>query len=449
MVSTLKLSELISSLSYSLDITEGQPEGHCIRSCWIGMHIGQAIGLEPQRLWELYYAILLKDLGCSSNASRICELYMTDDRRFKQDFKLVGTSLPEMLSFVFNSTGTHANTWSQRASSILKVLLHGKKMANELIGTRCHRGADIARQLRFNENVALGIQYLDEHWDGSGHPLGIQGDKIPLNSRIALLSQVIDVFHITHGRDAALEEITKRSGNWFDPELVKVAVQRLGDFPQFWAQLEADDVDQAVLTLEPAQYAVPLDEDYLDEIAEGFGQVVDSKSPFTAGHSQRVGHYADRIAAELNMNPARRRWLKRGALLHDVGKLGVSNTILDKPGKLEDPEWEAVKRHAGYTETILNRIEQFAELALVAGAHHERLDGNGYPKRLAGADITLETRIITTADIFDAINAERPYHPETPIPKTLDIMRGNLESAIDPNCFAALERVLRQEGSLS
>ncbi|XLM21872.1 metal-dependent phosphohydrolase, partial [Chromobacterium piscinae] len=89
-----------------------------------------------------------------------------------------------------------------------------------LINTRCHRGADIARQLRFNENVARGIQYLDEHWDGSGRPLGLQRQAIPLNARIALLSQVIDVFNVTHGRHAALDEAVSRGGGWFDPELV-------------------------------------------------------------------------------------------------------------------------------------------------------------------------------------------------------------------------------------
>lgn len=446
MATTLKLSELISSLSYALDITEGQPEGHCIRSCWIGMHIGAAIGLNEQQLWELYYAILLKDLGCSSNASRICELYLTDDRQFKQDFKLVGASLPQMLGFVFSNTGTHAGGWPQRVKSILNVLRHGKEMADELINTRCHRGADIARQLRFSEPVAHGIQSLDEHWDGSGRPLGLQGEAIPLNARIALLSQVLDVFHITHGRQAALAEVAARAGGWFDPALVRV-VQSLQDNEPFWRLLEADDIDTAVLALEPARCMVPLDEDYLDEIAEGFGQVVDSKSPFTAGHSQRVGHYAERIAAELGMDAVRRRWLKRGALLHDVGKLGVSNTILDKPGRLDGDEWAAVQRHAGYTEDILRRIAQFAELAQVAGAHHEKLDGSGYPRGLRAEQIVLETRIITAADIFDAINAERPYHPATPVDKTLDIMRQHLHSAIDAECFAALERVLRAEGA--
>lgn len=447
MATTLKLSELISALSYALDITEGQPEGHCIRSCWIGMHIGQALGLTAPQLWDLYYTILLKDLGCSSNAARISELYLTDDRQFKQDFKLVGASLPQMLGFVFSNTGTHASSWRQRAQSILNVLRHGKEMADELISTRCHRGADIARQLRFNGSVAAGIQALDEHWDGSGRPLGLQGEAIPLSSRIALLAQVLDVFHVTHGRHAALTEVQSRAGSWFDPQLVAV-IGQLGASAPFWQQLEADDIDQAVLALEPAQCAVPLDEDYMDEIAEGFGQVVDSKSPFTAGHSQRVGHYADCIAAELGMAPARRRWLKRAALLHDVGKLGVSNTILDKPGRLDADEWAAVQRHAGYTETILDRIGHFAELARVAGAHHEKLDGSGYPRGLGADAIALETRIITTADIFDAINAERPYHPATPVARTLDIMRQHVHSAIDGDCFAALERVLRAEGAL-
>ncbi|OHX20614.1 HD-GYP domain-containing protein [Chromobacterium sphagni] len=448
MAATLKLSQLISALSYALDITEGQPEGHCVRSCWIGMHIGRAIGLEAQQLWDLYYAILLKDLGCSSNAARISELYLADDRSFKQEFKLVGTSLPQVLGFVFNNTGTHADGWRQRAASIFNVLRHGKEMADELINTRCHRGADIARQLRFNENVALGIQNLDEHWDGSGRPLGLSGEAIPLNARITLLAQVIDVLHATHGRGTARNEAANRAGSWFDPELIQ-AFRSISQDEDFWRQLEADDIEQAVLALEPSQCEVPLDEDYLDEIAEGFGLVVDSKSPFTAGHSLRVGHYADRIAAYLEIEPTRRRWLKRGALLHDVGKLGVSNTILDKPGKLTPNEWVAMKRHAGYTEAILSRIESFEELARMAGAHHERLDGGGYPRGLTADAIALETRIITTADIFDAINAERPYHPPTPIPHTLDIMRQYLGCAIDPACFAALEHVLHAEGAVT
>ena len=156
---------------------------------------------------------------------------------------------------------------------------------------------------------------------------------------------------------------------------------------------------------------------------------------------------ADGIADRLGLAPQRRRWLRRGALLHDVGKLGVSNSVLDKPGKLDAGEWDAVKRHALYTEQILSRISAFEELARVAGAHHERLDGGGYPRGLAAEAITLDTRIITVADIFDAISAERPYRGATPVERTLQIMGESVGSAIDPLCFEALCAVVRAEGT--
>jgi hypothetical protein len=101
----LKLSELIGALSHALDITEGQPEGHCVRCCWIGMHVGKAMGMSDEALWELYYTLLLKDLGCSSNAARICQLYLTDDLSFKRDFKMVDGRLPKVLNFVIGHTG--------------------------------------------------------------------------------------------------------------------------------------------------------------------------------------------------------------------------------------------------------------------------------------------------------------------------------------------------------
>lgn len=444
---TLKMSELIGSLSRALDITEGQPPGHCVRSCWIGMHIGRELGLSKRALWELYYTLLLKDLGCSSNAARICELYLTDDRSFKHDFKTVGDSLPQMLRFVFSHTGLNAGL-SQRLSSVLNILRNGSEIAGELIQTRCTRGADIARQLRFPEGVAQGIAGLDEHWDGQGKPLGQRGEQIPLYARIALLAQVVDVFCTTGGPAAAMAEVLHRSGRWFDPALVRVFLA-VGKRTDFWETLVSPAVDMAVRRLEPGEYEVALDDDYLDDIAAAFGQVVDSKSPYTSGHSARVAQYTERMALQLGLPARRVRWLRRGALLHDVGKLGVSNTVLDKPGKLDEDEWQAVKRHAAYTQDILCRVQAFAELGRISAAHHERLDGTGYPLGLQGDQITIETRIITTADIFDAISAERPYRGAVPIPRTLEIMAESLGTAIDPLCFEALTVVLREEGLLA
>ncbi len=436
-VTELKLSELIAALSHALDITEGQPEGHCVRCCWIGMHIGRQIGLPDDQLWELYYVLLLKDLGCSSNAARICELYVTDDLSFKHDFKTVGDSLPQVLRFVLSHTGLKAGM-AERFRSVLKILREGGEIAKELIATRCQRGAEIARLLRFPDGVAQGIYSLDEHYNGNGKPESLQGRAIPVHARIALLAQVIDVFNTADNAQAALNEVRHRSGQWFDPDLVK-AFESVAADPQFWTVLSSAQITQEVLALEPSDFQVPLDEDYLDDIAEAFGQVIDSKSPYTSGHSTRVALYTDMIAEELGMSPERRRWLKRGATLHDIGKLGVSNSVLDKPGALDPDEWDAVKKHAVYTETILSRIGAFSELARIAGAHHERLDGGGYPRGLHANEIALETRIITIADIFDAITATRPYRGPIPVPQSLEMMEQTVGTAIDAQCFAALK----------
>ena len=439
-VAGMRLAELIGSLSHALDLTEGQPKGHCVRACWIGVHVGRAIGLERGPLRDLYYTLLLKDLGCSSNAARICELYLTDDLAFKRGYKTVGDRLPDVLGFVFAHTGLGAGP-AARLRAVAHILRNGKQITDDLIQTRCTRGAAIARRLRFGDAVAAGIASLDEHWNGSGRPAGLAGHAIPLHARIALLAQVIDVFHTLGGRAAALEEARERAGTWFDPELVR-AVERIGRDDAFWRTLSSPAVEAAVFAMEPGAGEVGVDDDYLDDIAAGFGEVVDSKSPYTSGHSKRVATIADALAARLGVGPARRRWLRRGALLHDVGKLGVSNAILDKPGPLDDEEWACMRRHATHTEAILGRIGAFAELARVAGAHHERLDGTGYPRGLAGDEIALETRIITTADVFDAISADRPYRAATPIPQTLETMRAMVGSALDPRCFAALQDVV-------
>jgi HD-GYP domain-containing protein (c-di-GMP phosphodiesterase class II) len=437
----LQLSQLMAALSHALDLTEGQPKGHCVRCCWIGMHLGHRLGLDEQALWNLYYTLLLKDLGCSSNAARICELYLADDLGFKRDFKQVGDSLPSVLRFVFSHTGAGAD-FRARLRHTLHILRNGSEVAQELIVTRCQRGSAIARRLRFPDAVARAIECLDEHWDGGGRPERLAGEAIPLAARIALLAQVADVFHSAAGRDAALHELRTRAGRWFDPRLV-AAFERVAEDERLWQMLRSPMIDAAVLALEPGHGQVPLDDDFLDDIAAAFGQVVDAKSPYTAGHSARVGELVDAIAATLGLPAERRRWLRRGALLHDVGKLGVSNAVLDKPGKLDAAEWIAVRRHAEYTEQILSRISAFDELARIAGAHHERLDGAGYPRGLTGSAIALETRIITAADIFDAISAERPYRGATPAERTLQIMAESLGSAIDPRCYEALRAVVQ------
>jgi HD-GYP domain-containing protein (c-di-GMP phosphodiesterase class II) len=438
----LSLAELLSALSYALDMVEGQPAGHCVRCCWIGIHIGRQIGLSESDIWELYYTLLMKDVGCSSNAARICRLFMTDDLNFKHDIKTIDGSLPQALRFVLSHTGLKAGL-AERIRTLVNVFLSGGQIAQELVETRCHRGAEIARKMRFSDAVACGIQNLDEHWDGGGMPLGLVGEAIPIYSRIALMAQVVDVFQVANGVDAAKLEIQHRAGTWFDPQLT-AAFKRVSARSEFWSTLRSDGLQRAIFALEPAQRSSTVDEDYLDDIAAAFGQVIDSKSPYTSGHSERVTLFTDLIAEQLQFPVERRRWLKRAALLHDIGKLGVSNSVLDKPAKLDPEEWVAMQRHTVLGEMILSRIAAFSNLAAIAGGHHERLDGNGYPRGLKEDQISLEIRIVTVADIFDALTADRPYRAAMPVSRALSIMSDMLGTAIDPDCFNALRCALRR-----
>lgn len=433
------VTEVVGAFSHALDITEGQPEGHCIRAAWIGCAVGAAIGLSDADLYDLRHCILLKDLGCSSNAARIAEIYLADDRQFKQAFKLVGDGLPEVLGFVFRHTGAAAPI-GQRTKAVANILKNGPAISQEMIATRCERGADIARRLRMPAQVCDGIFSLDEHWDGKGKPAQLRSDLIPLFARIALLAQVADVFHREGGADAAREQIRKRRGTWFDPSLVD-ALLSLDDNCEPWRSIASPLLEARLITLVPTERLQLVDEDYLDEIAEAFGAVVDAKSPYTSGHSRRVADIAGHIANYINFDPARRRWLHRGALLHDIGKLGVSNAILDKPGSLDDEEWRVMRAHADHTRSILGRLSLFEALAPIAAAHHERIDGKGYPDGLEGTQISLETRIITAADFFDALTAERPYRAALTNAEALAIMTEVEGTAIDPICLEALRHL--------
>ncbi len=437
----LRLAEIVSALSYALDLTDGQPAGHSVRCCWIGMHLGERLGLSNAEKHDLYYTLLLKDLGCSSNAARICKLFATSDHDFKRNVKLIDNSFTQVLGFIATNTAVRSGL-AVKLRTVLNLAMSGGKIDRELIETRCERGAEIARRMRFSEPVAQAILDLDEHWDGRGQPLGRKGAEISLLARIALLAQVADVFYITSGRKAACREVRRRAGKWFDPHLASVFEDVAAD-AEFWSALADPQLDGRVFALEPAGFARDVDENLLDDIADGFAQVIDAKSPFTSGHSKRVALFADLIATELGFSRARKRWLVRGALLHDIGKLGVSNEVLDKPAKLDPQEWQAMKSHPNLGAAILERIDAFRRLATIARNHHEKLDGSGYPNGLSGSELDLETRIVTVADIFDALTADRPYRAAMPASKALAIMAADVGTGLDPVCYGALTRALQ------
>ena len=432
----LRLSEVLAALSYALDITEGQPAGHAVRTCLIGMRLAEEVGLEIDDRAALFYALLLKDAGCSSNAAKISSLFGADDLIAKRNVKTVNHSyLPEALGYVLRNASNRRD--------LVRVLRAGPKTAGQMIAIRCERGAEIARMLDMPEETAAAIRALDEHWDGKGHPDGLSGEEIPLLGRIICLAQTAEVFFASFGSDAAVDMALERTGRWFDPTLVRVLAS-LREDDRFWASL-GPGARSSVAALEPEDRLVLADEARLDRVAEAFARVIDAKSPYTYRHSERVAEIAVSTAGALGFTPSALRDLRRAALLHDIGKLGVSNRVLDKPGKLTDKEFAAIRRHPEWTEQILRRVSRFDEIASVAAAHHEKLDGSGYHRGLRGDVLGRSARILAVADIFEAMTAERPYRDAMPVEQALDLMREDVGAKLCPDAFAALTSALAAE----
>ncbi|WP_054531495.1 HD domain-containing phosphohydrolase [Erythrobacter sp. SG61-1L] len=436
----VSLAEVIRAFAHALDLAEGQPEGHSTRACYFGCLLGHEIGLDAGQMGDLFFTLLLKDLGCSSNAARIWEHYRADDLRFKQDAKTLPAGLSANLGFVLRKSAEGA-PFSRRVGVIASVLRHGDSFAQEMALARAGRGASLAAQLGFSPAICSGIYHLDEHWDGSGRPSHLSGEAIPLNARIAQIAQLADVFYIHGGPEAAMDEVAARAGNWLDPHLA-ATFQTIAERAESWVDLGSPWLVSKLLALAPEAAGEELDEDGLDRIAGVFGQVIDAKSPYTAGHSVRVADLADRLAQRLGVISARRRPLRRAAALHDIGKLGVPNAILDKPGGLDEAEWRAMRGHAAQTKAILGRITAFSDMAALAAAHHERLDGTGYPLGLEDAAIARETRIITVCDIYDALTSPRPQRPAMSRAEALEVMQAEVGQAIDGEVFEALKALV-------
>ena len=443
----LRPADLLAALSHALDLTEGQPPGHCVRAAWIGQRIGAELGLDPREMGDLYYTVLLKDLGCSSNAARICQLYLTDDRAFKEGFKTMGTATRQALGFVLRHTAPEQGLIA-RLRQVHRVLRDRDEIVDELMETRCHQGAEIARLMGFPGTVSDGIAALDEHWDGGGRPEGLAGRSIPLAARIALTAQVMDVFHRDGGRDAALAELDARTGRWFDPEVARAA-RAAARAPDFWARLESPEIESEVTAMDPLQQDWVMDDDRIDNMIAAFGRVIDAKSPFTQGHSRRVAGFTAMLCRVQDWPEDRRRWLTRAALLHDIGKLGVSNTILDKPDRLDEAEFAVVKTHPVLGAEILSRLAPFRPMAKVVAAHHEKLDGRGYPNALPAEALTQEMRLLTVADIFDALTAARPYRAALPMERALAIMQEDAGTALDAGQMGALAEAVDAGAHLS
>jgi HD-GYP domain-containing protein (c-di-GMP phosphodiesterase class II) len=172
---------------------------------------------------------------------------------------------------------------------------------------------------------------------------------------------------------------------------------------------------------------------------------IDQKDPYTSGHSQRVGYYAALLGRELSLSDRDLQMLEWAALLHDVGKIGIRDEVLNKQGKLTDEEFEHIREHPVRSYEVVRQVPQLQDGLDGIRYHHERYDGKGYPDGLAGEDIPLQARIVQVADIFDALTTSRAYRRAFPYEQALAILREEAGTVVDPRLVEIFEQIIRRE----
>src|ERR1700692_4179830 len=256
----LRMSDLISALSYALDLTEGQPMGHAVKCCLLSMRLADILNLSMQQKADLYYATLLKDAGCSSNAARMYEILGGQKRKAKQEVKATDWTKVSFqgLEYLLRNV-MPGRSRLERVFAIAGVATNRDAQTSEMINLRCDRGAQIAKKIGFSESITTAIYSLDEHWNGKGFPAGRKAQDIPLFSRIMNLCQTLEVFVTLNGVSDGFQVLRDRSGTWFDPELVRAAGELEKD-TELWKLIEQDHARDAVMEMEPISVSLYADE---------------------------------------------------------------------------------------------------------------------------------------------------------------------------------------------
>ena len=425
-------------LSLVSDLGMGLPMEHALRQCLIGMRLGEHLGLESDGRTCVFRAGLLAWVGCHVDAYEQAK-WFGDDHAIKPNVHTVDfATTRDDIAFMLRYAGAGGGI-RDRMRSLARVARNMDQI-DAILETHWRAVDDLASRLGLTDEERKTIEQTFERWDGRGAPYGAKGDEVRRTAQVVNLADVVEVFHRTGGIEAAIEVAKERSGTQFDPKLSElfcdVAPEVLGDL---------DDVAvwDAVMTTEPT-LTEPMADDALDESLEAIADFTDVKSPYTLGHSRAVADLAGDAAAGCGLSGSEATLVRRAGLLHDLGRLGVSNNVWDKPGPLNVAEAERVRLHPYLTERTLAGTPSLAALGAIAVQHHERLDGSGYPSGLNGDAITPAGRVLGAADTYRAKIERRPHRAAASPLEAAAVLRDEVRAGrLDGD---AVEAVLRAAG---
>jgi HD-GYP domain-containing protein (c-di-GMP phosphodiesterase class II) len=402
----LRLSELLGVLSFGVDLGMGQPMEHVLRQAMIALGLAERIGLGADERDAVYFGSLLAWVGCHIDAYEQAK-WFGDETVLKGDVRRVdfaGAASGPL--FMLRHLGGD-RPLPQRIGMVPSFLGDGRRAAESMLENHWRASDDLMERIGLDQVIRDTVEQSFERWDGRGIPRGIGGSRILVTSQLVSLADVVEVFHRAGGVEAAVAVARERAGTQFDPELVATFAEAA---PELFAELEATEPWGAVTSAEQAS-RYWLAHERLDTALEAVADFVDVKSPWTIGHSRGVAALAAEAAGHYGLDAGDTARLRRAALVHDLGRLGVPNAIWDKPGPLGPAELERARMHVYLTERMLSSSAALAPLAAIAGQHHERLDGSGYPRGLTGADITPAGRLLAAADSYHARLEPRPHRP--------------------------------------
>jgi HD-GYP domain-containing protein (c-di-GMP phosphodiesterase class II)/DNA-binding CsgD family transcriptional regulator len=398
------LAELLAAISLATDLGRGFPPEKALRTALVAARLADELGLDEQARSDTFYAALIHPVGCTAFTYEGARLVGTNELKgipayVRADTARVREGLRAMREEV------RGEPFGRVARGVFKGITAGKGLLDYVVRADCEAGARFAERVGLPGSVVSVVLQVHERWDGKGLPARLVGEALERGARVIAVADQVEIFHRIDGREAARGMLRRRVGGWFDPAVVDACERRSGDI---FAELEAGSVWDAVLAAEPSP-PVMLSEWRIDDLAEAVADVVDLKSPYFLGHSRGVAELAEAAASNLGLDAGESAAIRHAGLFHDLGRVGVSNLVWDKPGPLTAAEWEQVRLHAYHTERVLARSPVLSPLAQPAGMHHERMNGSGYHRGVTAAAIPIGARVLAAADVFQALTEPRPH----------------------------------------
>jgi HD-GYP domain-containing protein (c-di-GMP phosphodiesterase class II) len=436
--SNVRLAELLAVLSLATDLGMGQPMEHMLRQCVLSLRLAERMGLPAEDRAAAYYAALLAWVGCHVDAYEQAK-WFGDDLALKVDFRQVDFRTPmSRPAFMLRHLGA-GRPVPERVRLGVAFATDGRRAAAQMLDNHWLAADDLARRLGLSQQVRDTVEQTFERWDGRGSPNGASGEQILLASRLITLADVVAAYHRAGGTAAAIAVARERSGTQFDPRVVDVFAAAADEL---FADLDRTSTWEAVIAAEPATpgaATVLLDGARLDNALAAIADFTDVKSPYTIGHSRGVADLAGEAARIAGLGEASATLVRRAGLVHDLGRLGVPNTIWDKQAPLSASETERVRLHPYLTERMLAYSPALAPLAAIAIQHHERLDGSGYPRGLSGGALTPEGKVIAAADFYRSRTEPRPHRPAGTPEEAASHARGEVRAGrLDGDAVAAV-----------